>query len=284
MSYENRDIPEGINVSKIHPIKEFAWLAGGLIILVILAVLVLSVLAEKFASYIPFALEQKVALPIASRFQDDHPLSTDQAYIKDYLQSLAAVLAENQGLPEGMEVSVHYVDDSTVNALATLGGHIVIFKGILQIMPHENALSMVMAHEIAHIKHRDPIVSLGRGLTVYLALLSLVGLSDHGALEQMFSQTGLLTMLSFSREQESAADREAMLTLQRHYGHVEGAAALFEHIEKEEKEDKTPSFFQSHPHPRHRIETIRRYSQSLGDSADKQLTRIPERIQQLIKT
>ena len=85
---------------------------------------------------------------------------------------------------------------------------------------------MLVAHEIAHIKQRAPIVSLGRGITVALAVASLSGFGDSGMSEQLVGHVGLLTSLSFSRSQEVAADMEALQTLEAYYGHTQGAEKL----------------------------------------------------------
>jgi predicted Zn-dependent protease len=281
MGYENRDIPEGINVSKAHPLKEFGWLAAGLIILVVFSVLVLSLMAEHLTRYIPFSLEQKATASVSKRYADEHPLNQQQQEIQTYLQTLANTLVINQGLDEDMPITVHYVDDDTVNAFATLGGHVIIFKGLLQKMPHENALSMVMAHEIAHIKHRDPIIALGRGLTVYVALTSIVGIGNNSSFENVLGQTGLLTMMSFSREQESAADRTALLTLKRYYGHLQGAATLFEILQQQETGQNLPSFFNSHPLTQDRIKAIKGFARSIKNSEHSSLTPLPNIVQQL---
>ena len=39
----------------------------------------------------------------------------------------------------------------------------IFFKGLVERLKSEQALAMVMAHEIAHIVNRDPITALGRG-------------------------------------------------------------------------------------------------------------------------
>ena len=64
---------------------------------------------------------------------------------------------------------MHYDASDTVNAFATLGGHVVIYRGLLEKLPNENVVAMVVAHEIAHIKHRDPVAALGRGVAITLA-------------------------------------------------------------------------------------------------------------------
>ena len=54
------------------------------------------------------------------------------------------------------------------NAFATLGGHIAVTSGLYRRMPSENALALVLAHEIAHVSARDPISALGGSATLAL--------------------------------------------------------------------------------------------------------------------
>ena len=55
MEYSNPEIPENINTTKEHPLKEFFILSGGIIGCIVVAVLVLSLLAETLAARIPFS-------------------------------------------------------------------------------------------------------------------------------------------------------------------------------------------------------------------------------------
>ncbi len=283
MSYENREIPEGINVSDTHPLKEFVWLLLAAAGIIISAILILSYMAESLVRYVPFETERSIAATLEQQYTDSVPLDLTSAQQKTqaYLQTLSNTLAAHQKLPEGMVITVHYIDDDTVNAFATIGGHIVIFAGLLKKVPHENALSMVLAHEIAHIKHRDPLVSIGRGLTVFLAMSSIAGISNNTIAGQFLEQTGLLTSLSFSRQQEAAADKEAFQTLQSYYGHLEGAADLFEVLKQAEGGHKTFSFFRSHPLTEERIKAIDAFARSVQPDALPEMVPLPEFIRQV---
>ncbi len=65
-----------------------------------------------------------------------------------------------------MAVTAHYVTDDTINAFATLGGHLMVYQGLMRRMPGENALANVIGHEIGHVKLRHPVSSMGRGLVI----------------------------------------------------------------------------------------------------------------------
>ncbi|WP_428624341.1 M48 family metallopeptidase [Sedimenticola sp.] len=254
MKFEHREIPEGINVTKVHPLRELAVLLGGALLLIALLLYVLGLSAGFLAQYIPFEMEQK----LTASFPVDEPRYTE---IDNYLARIKAEVVTAMELPEGMEITLHYSSDDTVNAFATLGGHVVAFRGLLEKLPNENALAMLLAHEIAHVKHRDPIVSVSRGLTISTVLTLVLGQSDLDVL----GNTGLYTMLHFSREMEQAADIEALEAVYKIYGHTQGADDLFRVIQAYHKklgEKDSFEFLQSHPLDLKRINVIDSYAES----------------------
>lgn len=277
MEYENPEIPEGINVSREHHLKEFAVLVGGALALILAIVLILGWLAESIATRIPFSYEQEIAGDLSKDVSNDPA----QAAIEHELQSLADGLASHMQLAPEMRIRVHYVDDDTVNAFATLGGHVIMFRGLLEKMPNENALAMVLAHEIAHVQHRDPIVSLGRGVVVGLALAAIAGVSGSSLSDNVFGSAGTLTALSFNRNQERAADTRAVAAVAAHYGHVNGATAVFDLFTQLEAEHplKPPEFMASHPNSSGRREGIAEQANAHGWPTTGKLTPLPQILQ-----
>jgi predicted Zn-dependent protease len=275
MDYENRTIPEGINVSSEHPLKEFFILSLGLSIATIILVALLSQAASWLVHYIPFETEIKLAEnALITLNKEKGNTEESDIIIQVYLQQLANVLAIAQQLPDNMPITVHYMDTDTINAFATLGGHIVIYRGLLEKLPHENALAMVMAHEIAHIKHRDPLVAVGRGITVGLALTTLTGLGDSALSQQLLGQIGLISSLSFSREQEQEADKIALATLNNYYGHSHGATALFKIFAQAQQAYHPPALLSTHPVTAERIRAAEHHSK--GKISDIEFIALPE--------
>jgi len=250
MDYSNPDIPEGINYSKTHPLKEFVILTGGIFGTLLIVVLVLGFFADHFAQYIPYSVEKDFRILVPEK--DDGPPT-----LKAYLDALSERIVATQTLPEGMDITVHYVDSDVVNAYATLGGHVVLFRGLLEKLEHENALVMVMAHEIAHVEHRHVIRSLGSGLVVGLALSMISSSLGDTVVSSMINQTGTMGALKFSRSHEEEADSTALEVLQRLYGHAGGAEELFMAIKAEEKNNYVPEFFSTHPNTDGRIARIK---------------------------
>jgi len=151
-------------------------------------------------------------------------------------------------LPKNVEVHVHYVNEDTANAMATLGGHVMIYRGLLERLPDENTLVMLLAHEIGHVKLRHPVKALGKGVVISLAMSAILGQSSD-SVSNVITDTSLLTMLSFNRDQEQESDEEAIKVLHAYYGNVQGARELFEILEKIQQEEgfDTPQFLSSHP-------------------------------------
>ena len=163
VEYENPNIPEGINVGTEHPLKDFALLAIGVLGTIVLLIVVLAWSAEYVARFIPFSFEQALIGKFETTLEADDKPAEDFEDVQRYLESLTARIVAAENLSEEMSGTVHFVDDVTFNAFATLGGHFVIFRGLLERMPSENALAMVIAHEVAYIKLRDPIVTFTWG-------------------------------------------------------------------------------------------------------------------------
>jgi beta-barrel assembly-enhancing protease len=254
LQYSNPEIPEGINTSKEHPLKEFLWLTGGVLAIVIVAVASLVFLTDTLTAYIPFSVEKNISLPADKHEIKNGPMHT-------YLQSLAERVARAEDLPDDMSIRVHYVDGDTVNAFATLGGNVILFRGLLEKLPNENSLAMLLAHEIAHIKYRHPIRGVGRGVVVGLALSAVSASAGNAVLDEFLGKTGYLTILQYSRSMESQADEEATRTVLAMYGTLNGADDLFKILQKESGDKQPPKFFSTHPLTASRIARVESYKE-----------------------
>ncbi|MFT5540877.1 MAG: Zn-dependent protease with chaperone function [Glaciecola sp.] len=235
------------------------WLAISLTSLFVLACLFI-VFADRILIYLPFSAEKKFVKPYedATRYlySDEH--GAEREAIETYLDQLTADLATNMDLPEDMQIEVHYLDSDAVNAFATLGGHVFICRGLLETLDDENSLAMVISHEIAHVKNRDPIVGMARGLTIAMLYSYFTG--DYSSLDVsgLGSELGLSY---FSREQERKADELGIQALHEHYGHVAGYDSLFSALQVEQEnnandDSQSVNWFSSHPDLDERINSL----------------------------
>lgn len=246
--------------------------AAGLLLLFVL----LGFSADWLAARIPFEYEQQLAEQLAPA--DAGGPGAEQR--RAYLQALADKLAARMALPEAMDIRVHYQDEDVINAGATLGGHVIMFRGLIERMPNENALAMVLAHEIAHIKLRHPVRSLGRGAVLAVTIAALTGATGNSLGSVLVGEAGLLTALDFSRDQEAAADAEGLAAVAALYGHANGSTDLFEVLLEEERDAPLAasqiSFLRSHPLGEDRIDAMREQAQKNHWSLDQPTTPLPD--------
>ena len=142
--YSNPQIPEGINVSSEHPLKDFFLMLSGISIALVVAVMLLSIFAQQLVRFIPFEVEQALtanleqwslelpntdspdeeAASTALANDETSPAQLDtekQAYatrVGAYLQQLANHLLQNSADP--LPVKLHYIDSDIVNPFPTL--------------------------------------------------------------------------------------------------------------------------------------------------------------------
>jgi predicted Zn-dependent protease len=268
---ENRLPAEGINSSPEHPLKEFAWLmvASGVTLLVLMALA--SWGARWLAPKLPFSAEASLAQRLV-----DRPAQPEHAARSAELQRVADLVAARMGLPEGMAVVVTYSDSPLVNAYATVGGRIQVFKGLLQELQSEEALAALLAHEIAHVKHRHVAASMGRGLAVAL-LLSVVSADAGAAAAQgaLGSAAGF-TMLGYSRDQEAQADEEALQAVVALHGHAGGLVELFTRLGQADQ-GAAPQLqaLNTHPLTEARLAAVQARARDRGWATSGALTPLP---------
>jgi predicted Zn-dependent protease len=231
------------------------WRALAIVALIVLALVVLGYwllgsLSGWAAAKLPYELEVRVGELLAGA-------DTTTTAQERQLQELVDALVEHAPSTP-LRHRVHVVENEAVNAVALPGGHILVFRGLLNEVASQNELAMILGHELAHSLHRDHLRALGRRAALALVVMSLGG---DGFAQRILSG-GLKTFdLKFSRDQESAADALGLQLLQGHYGHIGGATDFFA---RRLADPAPPEFFSSHPLSRRRIEDIERLAAERG--------------------
>lgn len=250
------------NVSPEHPLAELGTLVLGigLIGLGLLAVVWLAV--EGAVRWLPVSLEER-AFPGASL---DAPTSP----------ALDALLHRLAARWPGHEYTLRIgvVEADEPNAFALPGGQLLVTSALLQQSASENELAFVIGHELGHLAGRDPLRALGRGLLVSLALAA-VGGAEGASVAASAAQLG---ERSFSREQESAADRFALALVAAEYGHVAGAADFLRRLPDAGEAGaaaRAVSWLATHPRSAERVAELEQLAQRNAWATDGELTPLP---------
>ncbi|SVA44894.1 uncharacterized protein METZ01_LOCUS97748, partial [marine metagenome] len=108
------------------------------------------------------------------------------------------------------------VDQAESNAFALPGGHIYVSRGILAQINSEDELAGILAHEISHVMLRHHAQRISQvGTPGLLALpgqvvAKIVGDDISNMINAPIQSAGQVYLFSYSRSQESAADRAGM--------------------------------------------------------------------------
>lgn len=158
----------------------------------------------------------------------------------------------------GFPIRLQFVRENSPNALAMAGGQVMVTSGLLEVVESPDELAAVLAHEFGHVKSRDAMIALYRnaGLGILLELIT----GGSGVAQQAIMLGGQLTELSYTRSQESRADREALATLDRAGLDPAALARAFErlkgwiddeeraaHVPEKLRDIRVPEWMKSHP-------------------------------------
>ena len=182
-----------------------------------------------------------------------------QAHPDPQITALAARLGKHMNLPDNL-VTVYISEQEIPNAYATFGGNVVLYRGLLKELPSEESVAAVLAHEMAHIKHRDPLRGMSRGL-LYSVIAAMLG--SETQIDALVS----IGSLKYSRDMERAADNAAIEAIAKEYGNVGGASQLFATLEKIEQKDHKNhniAWLSTHPDTRERQHNVQQIASQLG--------------------
>ncbi len=127
------------------------------------------------------------------------------------LDHLRTRLLPKEGLPYPVEV--HVLDHDLVNAFALPGGHVILFRGLIEAAESPDEVTAVLAHEIGHVVHRDPTRDALRSAGSIGVLGLLFGDFAGGTVALMLANQ--LINASYSQAAETAADEYAHKVLER---------------------------------------------------------------------
>ena len=164
------------------------------------------------------------------------------------------------------EIEILVVDSRMVNAMALPGGLIILYVPLIRLTETPEELAAVMAHELGHVIHRDPLRKLIRqmGISATLALLR----GDSATLLE--NTIRKLLDLKYTRDQESAADDFALETLVAAGIDPIHFAAIMEKLDPGKDGGKNTLFeyLSTHPHRGERVEKARQASAQFASAGD----------------
>ena len=126
--------------------------------------------------------------------------------LQDYVTGIGQKLARNT---ERNDVTYQFfvLDSPVVNAFALPGGYVYVTRGLLAIANDEAELAGVIGHEIGHVTARHQAARYSQSVLANLGAGLLGAAVGNQALSQALGVGSNLYISSYSRDQESEADR-----------------------------------------------------------------------------
>jgi len=280
MKYVARQIPEGINTSPEHPLKELLLLLSGATLLLVIVFLILMLLSDLLVRYIPEETERQWFSASRLSFLQQESPSNDMIAVEHDLARLVQQLDPAQTEPA--RYSIRLTESDLPNAFITPVGHIFVTTELLRLVNSENALSMVIAHEMAHQIHRHPIRSMGRGVVIAVALMIFTGVDGSEWVTEILAKSINLGLLAYSRDQEREADSTGLQLLTRYYGHASGSSYFFSQLHQRQEFSQTglSEYLSTHPNTDQRLLFLQQFEKQ--QSAP--LTPLPDSIKRLLES
>ncbi len=192
--------------------------------------------------------------------------------ITSYIQDIASRL-EKAAPPQPFPLQVDVVEDSSLNAMATVAGYMVLFSGMITRMETESELASIMGHELGHITQRHVARNIERSQKISTGALlgilagALVG-AEAGETLAVGSMAGAQSaFLSYSREDEREADHVGMNYLIEAGYNPRGMVSAMQKIRRMQffSGGDMPSYMSTHPGVDERINYLRNRIERLDD-------------------
>jgi predicted Zn-dependent protease len=211
--------------------------------------------------------EYYVGRAVAARITYSYPLYRNSR-LTDYLNLIGQTVALHTDKPTTFG-GYHFalLDSSEVNAFACPGGIILITRGMLSSVKSEDELAAVLAHEIAHVIHRDGISAIqsSRWSEALLVIggnaarefgpreaAQLVSLFE-GSIDDVFKT---LVVNGYGRGQEKDADAAALGYLDAAGYDPRGLTGYLKRLEQAGQGSKG-GILTTHPGTDERLENVR---------------------------
>lgn len=122
----------------------------------VLALAGMFVLASACAPRVSVQEERQLGEELAEDLNAELPIVEEPA-INDYINSLGRSIAAVADDREEIDYTFYVVNGPDVNAFAVPGGHIYVYRGLIERADDMSELAGVLAHEVGHVVKRHGI-------------------------------------------------------------------------------------------------------------------------------
>lgn len=212
-------------------------------------------LASVVAPHVPASWEERLGRTVSEHLAPEQRRCTEPTRTQAIQEVTSVLTSVVRDSPYTFRVIV--LNTPSVNALATPGGYVVVFRGLLERTRSAEELAGVLAHEFQHVLLRHSTRALLRHASTGVLIAALSG-DVSGAMTYGLESARILAELRYSRQDEEEADREGFRMLVAAGVDPAGMLGFFETLKKAPGMAATlPPYLSTHPTTEGRIERLR---------------------------
>ncbi|MDA0738354.1 MAG: M48 family metallopeptidase [Nitrospirae bacterium] len=215
-------------------------------------------LSGPLTTLIPYSWETHLGDALVEEIAPSEARCLDPQLLEKANSLIQALVSTVETVPYTFRLAI--VDQPILNAMALPGGHIIIFRGLLENTETPEELTGVLAHEIQHVLQRHGMRLLVQNMTLGLIIGALTG-DISGIMTFVLEGAHVLQTLSYSRSAEEEADREGMGLLLAAKINPEGMLSFFEYLKEQHGEknfDPMWRYLSTHPTAGDRVDILRK--------------------------
>lgn len=260
MRYSNPQLPSSeYTANNSRELREMLRLLAIVILIIASVIFVIDRLVYFFAPHMPFSWESTLVEHIPFINKNIEQKHTDIKLLKKekMLQQRVDIIALNMDLPKDIKITAHYLEGATVNAFATLGGHVFVYSGMLEKIRYQEELDALLAHEIAHVYKRHIAQQMSRAILIS-TILTTAKLNRSGFGRWLLGDGSNIGLLAYSRVAEQESDENACRISLKLHGHTQGVVKLMQQLNLVAKQQGY-EWAKSHPDTNSRILFAQQY-------------------------
>jgi predicted Zn-dependent protease len=207
---------------------------------------------------------------ILAQEQPVDPSSPSARQIKEVAQRIIAkipqvedALASEHGLQaphveKSFDWDVNLLQSDQVNAFCLPGGKIAVYTGLLPVAQNDNAIAIVLGHEISHALLRHGAQRMTEQKLAQIG--QMAGAASGMSAQQMqtvMAVYGYGRALPYARKQETQADEMGLMLAAAACYNPQEAIPLWQRMEQASGDSGQSEFASTHPNPGHRIENLK---------------------------
>ena len=162
-----------------------------------------------------------------------------------------------QHIEKTFDWEVNVLNSEQVNAFCLPGGKMAVYTGLIPVAQNNNAMAIVMGHEITHalLRHGAQRMTEQKLAQIGQMAGAMSGM-DQGQMQAVMAVYGYGRALPYARKQESQADEMGLMLAAAACFDPQEAIPLWERMGQASGGEAPPEFASTHPNPGTRIQNL----------------------------